>query len=306
MDSVAEPRGLVFDIQRFAIHDGPGIRTTLFLKGCPLSCWWCHNPESQAPRPQLALFDTRCIACGRCVAACARGVHERRADGSRVLHRERCEACGRCVQACFAEALVMEGREVTVAEAMTEVRKDALFYRRSGGGITLSGGEPMLQVEFSTAVLCRAHGEGMHTVLDTSGYAPWDDYEKVLPFVDLVLYDIKHADSEAHRKYTGVPNELIRENLARIDARAVQIEIRIPVIPGINDARENIEAICRFLAGLAHVQRVTLLPYHAFGGSKYPRVGRTYRLNGLASPSRERMEEIAGWVAGQGLVVRAL
>jgi pyruvate formate lyase activating enzyme len=146
----------------------------------------------------------------------------------------------------------------------------------------------------------------MHTVLDTSGYAPWEDYEKVLPFVDLVLYDIKHADSSAHRKYTGVPNELIRENLARIDARGVAVEIRIPVIPGINDARENIDATCRFLAGLAHVQRVTLLPYHPFGRSKYARIGRTCRLDGLAPPSQERMEEIAGWVAGQGLVAHAL
>jgi pyruvate formate lyase activating enzyme len=305
MNAAIEPRGLVFDIERFAIHDGPGIRTTLFLKGCPLACWWCHNPESLAPRPQLALFEDKCIGCGRCFEACPNGVHERLSDGSRALHRERCAACGRCVQTCFAEALVMEGRELGVDEAMTELRKDMPFYASSGGGITLSGGEPMLQVAFSEAVLRACRAEGIHTALDTSGHAPWADYEKVLPFVDLVLYDFKLADSEAHRKYTGVDNELIRENLARIDERGMPIEVRIPVIPGINDSQENIEESARFLAGLKGIQRVALLPYHGLGESKYPRVGRTYRLDGLASPSRERMEQIASWISRYGIEAHA-
>lgn len=298
-------RGTVFDIERFAIHDGPGIRTTLFLKGCPLACWWCHNPESISPRPQLALFEEKCIACGRCFEVCPNGVHEKLADGTRVLHREKCEACGLCVETCFAEALVMQGRELTVEQAMGELRKDAPFYESSGGGVTLSGGEPLRQPVFSAAVLAACKAEGFATALDTCGYAPWEDYEKVLPFVDLVLYDFKLADAEAHRRYTGVPNELILENLGRIDGQGLPIEIRIPVIPGINDGRENMEETARILSRLSNLTGVVLLPYHGLGETKYPRVGRTYRLDGLVSPTRERMEEITGWLTGLGVPARA-
>jgi pyruvate formate lyase activating enzyme len=297
--------GLIFDIERFAIHDGPGIRTTLFLKGCPLACWWCHNPESISPRPQLALFSEKCIGCGRCFDACPNGVHEKLADGSRVLHRERCASCGRCVETCFAGALVMEGREITVEQAMEELRADLPYYKSSGGGITLSGGEPMQQLEFSMAVLQACRAEGIHTALDTCGHAPWEEYLKILPLVDLVLYDFKFADAEAHRKYTGLSNELIRANLARLDDMGIPVEIRIPVIPSINDSLENLEESARFLSKRKCVTRVTLLPYHGLGESKYPQVGRTYRLDGLRSPSRERMEEIAGSMSRFGLAVTA-
>jgi pyruvate formate lyase activating enzyme len=305
MKTEEEPRGIIFDIERFAIHDGPGIRTTLFLKGCPLACWWCHNPESISPRPQLAFFPNKCIGCGRCFTACPNGVHELRPDGGREMHREKCVSCGKCAATCFAEALVIEGREITVGEAVEELRKDTPFYETSDGGITLSGGEPMRQAAFSAAVLAACRREGLHTALDTSGYAPWEEYERVLPFVNLVLYDFKLADPEEHRRYTGVSNELIRENLARIDAAGVPVEIRIPVIPGVNDGRANIEESARVLSGLKSLTRVVLLPYHALGETKYPRVGRTYRLDGLASPSREHMEEIAGWIGAHGLRVLA-
>ncbi len=298
-----EVRGLIFDIQRFAIHDGPGIRTTLFLKGCPLVCWWCHNPESISPRPQLVAFPGKCIGCGACFQVCPAGAHERLADGSRIHHRERCTLCGRCAEACCAEALVIEGREITVEEAVAELAKDAPFYANSGGGVTLSGGEPLRQADFTLEVLRLCTERGFHTALDTSGHAPWEDVERVLPFTDLVLYDLKHADPEAHRTYTGISNERILDNLGRISRQGKPLEIRIPVIPGINDDLANIDASAAILAGLAGVTRVALLPYHRLGEAKYARLGRAYRLPGVEPPPRERMEELAGRLRAAGLPV---
>ena len=299
-----EIKGFIFDIKRFAVHDGPGIRTTVFLKGCPLSCWWCHNPESINPKPELVLFEDRCIGCGGCFEVCPQKAHEILPDGTRVYHRERCISCGRCVEVCYAEALVMVGREVTVEEVMAELRKDAPFYESSGGGITLSGGEPMFQPRFALAILERCKSEGFHTALDTSGYAPWKAYERALPYVDLVLYDLKHIDPAAHRKYTGASNKLILENLVRIGESGVPIEIRMPIIPGVNDGREDIEGAAEFLKGVKNITQVTLLPYHRFGEAKYERLGREYKLKGLQPPARERVEEIAEWIRSHGFKVQ--
>ncbi|RKY67342.1 MAG: glycyl-radical enzyme activating protein [Candidatus Latescibacterota bacterium] len=300
MDSVG---GLIFDIKRFAVHDGPGIRTTVFLKGCPLNCWWCHNPESIDPKPELVLFEDKCIGCGKCFEVCPQEAHEVLPDGTRVYHRERCVLCGRCVEVCYAEALVMEGREVTVEEVMAELRKDALFYGSSGGGITLSGGEPMFQPRFTLAILERCKSEGFHTALDTSGYAPWGVYEKVLPYVDLVLYDLKHMDPIAHRKYTGVSNELILENLVKLGESGVPIEVRMPIVPGINDGKDDIMRAAEFLKRVKNITQVVLLPYHKFGEAKYKRLGREYKLKGLQPPDKGRMEEVAGWLRYRGFEV---
>jgi pyruvate formate lyase activating enzyme len=294
---------MIFDIERFAIHDGPGIRTTLFLKGCPLACWWCHNPESISPRRELVFFEGKCIGCGTCFEVCPVSAHERLVGGGRVHHRETCTLCGKCAEACAAEALVMEGREIGVEEAIEELARDMPFYATSGGGITLSGGEPMRQPEFSAEVLRGCHGKGIHTALDTSGFAPWSDYERVLQFVDLVLYDLKLADGEEHRKYTGVDNALILENLVRIDRAGLPIEARIPLVPGVNDGARNMDACADLLQGLAHLSRVVLLPYHRLGEAKYARLGRTYRLPETAPPTRESLEAAAARLSVRGLPV---
>jgi len=298
-----EIKGLIFDIKKFAVHDGPGIRTTVFLKGCPLSCWWCHNPESISPKPELVLFENKCIGCGECFKACPNNAHEILPDGKRVYHRERCVLCGKCTEVCYAEALVMEGREVTVEEVMEELRKDIPFYENSGGGITLSGGEPMAQHEFALAILKQCKAEGLHTAIDTSGQSAWQNYEKILPFVDLVLYDIKHIDDEKHKLYTGVSNKLILENLKKMGEYGVPIEIRMPIIPGINDAKEYITRAVEFLKGVKNITRIELLPYHKLGGSKYERLGREYKLAELEPPDKETMNQIAEWISSYGLKV---
>lgn len=294
---------LIFDIKKFAIHDGPGIRTTVFFKGCPLACWWCHNPEAMSSKPELVLFEEKCIACGECFRVCPHGAHEQQADGSRIYHRDRCVHCGACTDVCYAEALVMEGRQVTVEELMVDLRKDIPFYENSGGGITLSGGEPTLQHEFVLALLKQCRSEGLHTALDTSGHTPWRILKGLLPFLDLVLYDIKHIDDDGHWAATGQHNHRIIENLRRLGDSGTPIEIRMPVIPTINDDGADIEATARVLAQINGITRIELLPYHRLGASKYGRLGLPYQLEGIEPPTAEQMETLAELMRRHGLEV---
>jgi len=237
--------GKVFDIQGFTVNDGPGVRTEIFLKGCPLRCLWCHSPESQAPYPQVAWYEVRCIGvkdCGDCLKVCPQGALKKgkviysktqKAEIQIIeLDREACDNCGKCTEVCQAEALAMAGKDMTVAELMARIDKDRPFFRRSGGGVTISGGEPMLQNKFTKALLKECKNQGLHTCLDTSGYAKWEHYKDILQYVDLVLYDIKHMDTEQSRVLTGVPNELILENARKMAANGVALQIRIPIIPG--------------------------------------------------------------------------
>ena len=301
---MGQKKGLIFDIKKFAVHDGPGIRTTVFFKGCPLRCWWCHNPEAIHSHPELVLFEIKCIGCGECFAVCPQQAHEALPDGTRAYHQEKCILCGKCVEICYAEALVMEGREVTVEELMAELRKDIPFYENSGGGITLSGGEPLFQHEFILSLLKQCKTEGLHTVLDTSGQAPWKIFEEVLSYVDLVLYDIKHIDAVEHKTHTGISNNLTLENPEKVGQYGIPIEIRMPIIPGINDAEEDILRTARFLADINGIERVQLLPYHKLGESKYARLGKEYKLRTLEPPGRDQMEEIAAWIRPFGLEVQ--
>ncbi len=288
MTVVAEPSvsGWVFDVQRFSLHDGPGIRTVVFLKGCPLHCAWCANPESQQPGPQIAWFENLCAGCGRCAEACPRGAVSM--DGGRVrTDRRLCTACGDCAAACSRGARRLMGREVTVDEVMAEVRRDAPFFRRSGGGVTFSGGEPLTQPAFLLECLQRCRRWGYHTAVETCGQARWDDLRAVAAVTNLFLYDLKEFDSARHEELTGVGNELILENLENLLALGADVTVRVPVVPGANDDRESLRALATFVAVHPRLGRVELLPCHALGAHKYAALDRM-------PPTAERPEP--GWL----------
>ncbi len=290
--------GIIFDVKHFAVHDGPGIRTTIFLKGCPLRCLWCHSPESQSPRPEVAYYPNLCIGCGACVEACPNGAQTM---GTPKILRELCTEVGRCAEECYAGATIMYGREVTVGGMLEEVDKDRLLYETSGGGVTISGGEPTMQPEFASALLGALKERGYHTALDTCGHAEWNVLERVIADTDLVLYDLKHMDSFTHRETTGVTAELIQSNLEKVAMSGKTLVVRVPVIPGHNDPPENITAMARFLGGLKGVEAVELLPYHNLGTPKYMALGREYPLVGLQSPEPGALKEWERILEAEGL-----
>ena len=284
--------GTVFNIMRFCVHDGPGIRTTVFLKGCPLQCAWCHNPEALAGAPGLLLRSDRCIACGDCMDVCPEhAIIEK--EGKYETRPEFCARCGTCADACAADAREVIGRAMTVDEVMREAERDAPFYRESGGGVTFSGGEPLLQHRFLVLLLEACAQRGFHTVVDTAGYASPDVLFRVAQLTDLFLYDLKSTDEEIHRRFTGVSGALIRENLERLASWGKKVVIRMPIIPGVNDSRENVEAAGRFISSLGNVVQVQLLPYHTTGVEKYARLGIPYSLPGVLPAPRRGLNSIA-------------
>ena len=292
--------GTIFDIKHFAVHDGPGIRTTVFFKGCPLSCLWCHNPESISPHPQLLFTPRKCIGCDNCFEACPEAAH-RKVEGVHVIDRERCRTHGECVDGCYAGALEMAGYEVTVDDVMEEVLRDRTFHANSGGGITLSGGEPLAQQEFTIALLQSAKAQGLHTALDTSGHAPWPRLEEALRHTDLVLYDLKHMDPKRHAALTGVSNELILDNLRLLDRIGKTTWIRIPLIPSQNDDDANYEAMGELLSALENVERIEILRYHRLAETKYASAGMEYTLKGLEPPTEAKAESRRRMLVCQGV-----
>ena len=291
-NGMEKSRGLIFDIKRFAVHDGPGIRTTVFMKGCPLRCMWCQNPESIDKETELMFFKNRCVLCGECVKVCPKGVHRIGNKGERIIKREFCIKCGKCIEICPTQALERVGKWVTVDEILEEVQRDRAFYEMSGGGVTISGGEPTFQNEFVKNLLKECKNIGLHTCLDTSGYCKWKRLESLLKYVDLLLYDIKHMDASLHKTFTGVSNKLILENLRKVVAKGKkEINIRMPLIPGYNDSIDNIKNTVKYIVQLG-IKEIEILPYHRLGIAKYEQLGLEYSLKNIYPPSNGYMKKM--------------
>jgi len=317
-------RGMVFDIQRMSINDGPGIRTTVFLKGCPLRCLWCHNPEGRHARPQLAFTPRLCIACGYCFEHCPNGAHlisgtdyeiqavskpENREEKKKFrslspklhrLERERCAECFVCTEECYSGALEVMGKEMSAGEVLAEVVKDQPFYEESGGGMTLSGGEPLAQVAFAHQLLLGAKARGLHTCIETCGFAPQQHLATVMASVDLFLFDYKESDPERHREFTGQTNELIIENLRFLDAQGAAFVLRCPIVPGVNLREDHLQGIVALARSLRHCQGIHIMGHHALGESKRERLGEDPGAARFANMSREEVQAVVARVRELG------
>jgi pyruvate formate lyase activating enzyme len=294
------PAATIFNIMRFATHDGPGIRTAVFFKGCPLSCSWCHNPESQSYLPERLYFEERCRHCLDCASECPQhAIHE--VDGM-ICTSDACTMCGHCAEVCMAEARQIAGRRFTLAELLAEVEKDLVFYDDSGGGVTLTGGEPASQPGFAAEFLYACRERGIRTAIETCGFAQPETFLKIALAADLVLFDLKLVDRQKHEVHTGVRNDLIRLNLEALVAYGHPVTVRIPVVPGINDTAEDIAQFAAYL-GDVRPQAVELLPYHGIGAGKYRRLGRSYKLTDTPRPAAADVARFRDVLRRAGLCV---
>ena len=285
----------VFDIQHSSYHDGPGIRTVVFLKGCNLKCFWCQNPESQNRKRELMYYPKLCIGCRRCEKVCLEECHEFRKE-EHIFLRNKCIRCGSCSENCYAGALVMTGRMMEEEDVLVEVLRDEELFKISGGGVTLSGGEPLLQPDACGKLLERVKEEGINTLIETAGNVPWENFENILTCTDRFFYDIKLLDRQKHESCCGVSNERILENLIRLSERTAYVSVRMPVIPGVNDNTEEIRALAEFVTEKTKVRDIKLIPFHRLGKGKYEALGRKYQAAYMKSPSEEKMEELRNMI----------
>lgn len=284
--------GTVLNIERYTLHDGPGIRTTVFLKGCPLRCLWCSNPESQKSRPELVFFQERCIGCGRCLGCCPQNAISQASPGAPIkVDFNLCDGCGICVNKCYYEALTIVGELMTAEEVFEIVERDQRFYQYSGGGVTLSGGEPLAQAQFSSEILRLCHQNGIHTAIQTSGNAPIENLKQLLPYLDLVIYDCKHVNNAIHIKLTSVSNARILRNLEYLDSINKPVVLQVALIPGLNDSEENLQEIFELIRTHPAIEGLSLLAYHTLGVSKYFNTGREYQLTDLLQGSADYLSE---------------
>jgi pyruvate formate lyase activating enzyme len=294
--------GNIFDVKKFSINDGPGIRTTVFFQGCPLACPWCHNPEGRSAEPVLMYRASRCTLCGECVKVCKRNAI--RIDGRVITDRSRCNNCGKCTEACYQGAREISGHRVSVEEVMAQVERDRPFYEQSGGGVTFSGGEPLMQPRFLMKLLRSCREAGISTAVDTSGCCTWDDLDDIRGMVDLFLYDLKLMDETRHRAAVGVTNKQILENLSCLSSAGHALYVRIPLIPGINDDEANLRQSGEFLAGLRGVTGVELMGYHEIGLAKYEALDLPYTLKDTKPPTVEARQNAAAILQEFGLTVK--
>lgn len=296
--------GRVFDIKRYSIHDGPGIRTTVFLKGCALNCLWCHNPESIDPGPELMHWPARCARCHACLKACPTGALAADPEGAILIDRAKCDLCGRCAEACLYDAMQIVGREMTVDEVVAEVERDRPFFEQSGGGVTLSGGDPLVQSAFAEAVLEACRSRGLHTALDTAGMSANGALERLARHADVVLFDLKVMNPEKHKASTGVSNAAILDNLTSLVAAGREVWVRIPLVHGVNDDDDNVRQTIDLLRSLGGIRQVGLLPYHAGGLDKARRIGKETLFRKFESPSESRLMAIEAAFRDAGFDVR--
>jgi len=307
--------GFVFNIQRFSIHDGPGIRTTVFLKGCPLHCFWCHNPEGLNPRQEIQFFADRCILCGECVVLCEQGAHQIQ-DGLHIYDRSRCVQCGRCIEACCAGAVEFTAKVMTAEDVLEEVLRDEAFYETSHGGITISGGEPLLQYDFTSHLLVLSKASGLHTALETTLYRKWTDIVPLLPLVDLFLIDLKLLGTDQHRAFTGVSNQRILANARKLAGMDKPVIFHTPVIPNVNDNPDAITAIAQFVHELVQLREgrlfdasdpgisLELLPFHRLAGGKYESLGLNYKARDFAPVPQEKLAALLQTANQCGILVK--
>lgn len=294
--------GTIFNIQKYSIHDGPGIRTTVFLKGCNLRCWWCHNPESLKTNQEIIFWQGKCINCKDCEKTCDKGAIEFTKKGY-CRDIQKCNLCGKCTDICPSEALEHVGIKMTTKEVIKEIEKDRVFYEESGGGVTFSGGEPLLQIDFLDNILTSLKEKNTHITIDTSGNVDWKNIDRIKDKVDLFLYDIKHMNDKEHKKLTGVSNSKILSNLKKLNLGGSNIWVRIPIIPRINDDDTNILKICEYLLSI-NLNKVYLLPYHNIAVHKYEKLDMTYKLPDALPPNEEDIKRIYDIFVKQGFNVK--